>query len=405
MSVVVMKFGGTSVADVDRIRKVASRIQKSLEAGEHPVVVVSAMGKTTDDLIGLAKQISTKPSAREMDMLVTTGEQVTISLLAMALQEVGVLARSLTGWQAGIHTEAVHGKAKVSEVDTSTLAEVIVEGAVPIVAGFQGITDTGEITTLGRGGSDTTAVILAAALQADRCEIYTDVNGVYTADPRYIPTAQKMSEISYQEMLELAHLGAGVLHPRSVECALVHGVNLVVRSSFVEEPGTDIVEVEKMETTLQVRGIAHDLEVARMTVFGLPNRENTLAQLFQTLADAHINVDMIGLSEHAEERVDISFSLAEEESDQAREILEQNKEVLEYQRLEAEMGLAKVSAVGVGMMTRPGVAAQIFQTLSSAGVRIKMVTTSEIKVSCLVEQELALTAAKELHRVFGLDSI
>lgn len=402
MNRVVMKFGGTSVANIQRIQMVAGRIKSKVARGEQPIVVVSAMGKTTDELIHMAKQVSSKPSEREMDMLMTTGEQVSMSLLAMALQEQGVVARSFTGWQAGIYTESIHGKAKVNRVDPSLLEIALDQGVVPIIAGFQGISEDREITTLGRGGSDTTAVILAAALGARACEIYTDVDGVYTADPRWIPDARKMNEISYEEMLELAHLGAGVLHPRSVECALIHGIELIVRSSFSEGEGTKIVEADKMETALQVRGIAHELEVARMTVFGLPNREGSLATLFQILADANINVDMIGVNDNAAERIDISFSLAEEECEQAQEILLERKDQLSFQRLHAETGLSKVSAVGVGMMTRPGVAAQIFQTLSQAGIRILMVTTSEIKVTCLVDREVAQKASQQLHQVFGL---
>ncbi|MBA4494610.1 aspartate kinase [Paenactinomyces guangxiensis] len=404
MGIVVQKFGGTSVGSVERIRKVADTVTRTADQGHQVVVVVSAMGKSTDELVDLAFQISERPAPREMDMLLTTGEQVTIALLTMALQERGYKARSMTGWQAGIQTDPVHGKALVKKVDTKPITESLERGEIVVVAGFQGISADGQITTLGRGGSDTTAVTLAAALHADYCEIYTDVTGVYTADPRVVPLARKIDEISYEEMLELAHLGAGVLHPRSVEGALLHQVHLVVRSSFVDEPGTWVKEADMMETELNVRGIAHDLKVARIKVLGLPNRENTLTRLFACLADAHINVDMIVQSEHDHEHIDVAFSVDEGEGEEARQVLQAAKENLGFAKILSESGLAKVSAVGVGMMTRPGVAAKMFATLSEAGIRIKMVSTSEIKISCVVEREDALEAVQRLHHAFGLDA-
>ncbi|MFC7441487.1 aspartate kinase [Laceyella putida] len=405
MSIVVQKFGGTSVGSIERIQAVAEIIAHTYAQGKQCVAVVSAMGKSTDHLVGMAKEICPHPSPREMDMLLTTGEQVSIALLSMALHQKGLKARSLTGWQAGIETNHVHGRAMVNDVKTETIMNALEQGEVVVVAGFQGISPDKEITTLGRGGSDTTAVVLASALKADYCEIYTDVTGVYTADPRVIPLAQKMDEISYEEMLELAHLGAGVLHPRSVEAALQNKVQLMVRSSFVDEPGTWVKEENAMETSHNVRGIAHDLQVARIKVLGLPNHENTLTKLFGLLAEAHINVDIIVQSEHDHERVDVAFSVNEEEGLEARQVLEAAQAELGFAKILYEAGLAKVSAVGVGMMTRPGVAAKMFATLSEAGIRVKMVSTSEIKISCVVERELALEGARRLHTAFGLDQV
>lgn len=403
MGIVVQKYGGTSVASVERIRRVAERVAALHSRGKPCVVTVSAMGKTTDQLIELARQVSSRPPAREMDMLLTTGEQVSIALLAMALAERGVRVRSLTGWQAGIITDAIHGKARIQGIDTRMIRGCLDRGEVVIVAGFQGKTPEGEITTLGRGGSDTTAVALAAALEAEVCEIFTDVTGVFTADPRVVPRAGKMEEISFEEMLELAHLGAGVLHPRSVECAMKYRVPLVVRSSFVEEPGTWVKEAKDMETTRNVRGIAHDMHVARIKVLGLENRIETLSRLFGILGDAHINVDMIVQSEHDAERIDVAFSVSEDEGEMAKEVIEAHREELGYLKVLYETGLAKVSAVGAGMVSRPGVAAKMFATLTDAGIRIKMVSTSEIKISCVIPRDCAVEAVRELHSAFGLD--
>ncbi|MDA8351943.1 MAG: aspartate kinase [Firmicutes bacterium] len=403
MGLVVQKFGGTSVGSVEKIKKVAERIARTRAEGHSVVVTVSAMGKSTDELVALAEEISDRPAQREMDVLLTTGEQVSIALLSMALMEKGAKAHPMTGWQAGIKTDPIHGKARIEHIDTANLRKSLDRGEVVVVAGFQGVSPDGEITTLGRGGSDTTAVALAAALEADRCEIYTDVTGVFTADPRMAPKAGKLSEISYEEMLELANLGAGVLHPRSVECAMTHGVPLVVRSSFVEEEGTWVKEAEGMEEELNVRGVAHDLEVARMKVVGLPNRTESLTLLFNKLADASINVDMIVTSEHDDERIDVAFSVHENEWEQASQVIQDHQEELDYLRVLSETGLAKVSVVGAGMVTNPGVAAKTFTSLSEAGIRIKMVSTSEIKISCVIAKEEVVKAVQELHTVFGLD--
>jgi aspartate kinase len=397
-----MKFGGTSVGSTERIREVAKRVEEKVQAGYKCVVVLSAMGKTTDTLINLAKELNPYPSPRELDMLLTTGEQISISLLSVALHQLNLEARSFTGWQAGIVTDGVHGKAVISQVKSEKLLSALERGEVAVVAGFQGVTNEGEITTLGRGGSDTTAVTLAAALNAEYCEIYTDVTGVYTADPRIVDQAQKIDEISYEEMLELARLGAGVLHPRSVECALTHKVNLVVRSSFEKVPGTWIKEQDQMEESLQVRGIAHDMDVARIKLLGLPNQSDTLAQLFTALADAHINVDIIVQSEHQTDQIDVAFSISEAEGEAAKKVLQEKQSVLGFQDMLFEGGLAKVSAVGVGMMTRPGVAASMFSCLSEANIAVKMVSTSEIKLSCVIDRDKAIEAANQLHRYFGL---
>ncbi|SFS73108.1 aspartate kinase [Marininema halotolerans] len=404
MGIVVQKFGGTSVGSVERIQKVAERVAQAHAKGNQVVVTVSAMGKTTDELVSLAKQMSDHPPEREMDVLLTTGEQVTIALLSMALMQKGLQAHPMTGWQAGIHTDAIHGKARIDHIDPNKIKKCLDAGEIVIVAGFQGISPDGEITTLGRGGSDTTAVALAASLKAERCEIYTDVTGVYTADPRIAPQASKLTEISYEEMLELANLGAGVLHPRSVECAMTHQVQLVVRSSFCEEDGTMVKEAGQMEEEMNVRGVAHDLHVARIKVLGLPNQSETLSTLFTRLSEATINVDMIVTSEHEQERISVAFSVHEEEGDKAREVILQLQDELGYQDVISETGLAKVSTVGAGMVTNPGVAARMFNTLSEAGIKIKMVSTSEIKISCVIPRDQAQQAVRTLHTAFGLDA-
>lgn len=403
MRLVVQKFGGSSVSSVEHIRMVAKRVAQTYAQGNQCVVTVSAMGKTTDQLVSLAGQLSNNPPQREMDVLLTTGEQVSIALLSMALQEKGLKAHPMTGWQAGIQTSPIHGRARIEGIDTQRIRHCLEQDEIVVVAGFQGVSEEGEITTLGRGGSDTTAVALAAALRADRCEIYTDVTGVFTADPRMAPLAGKLQEISFEEMLELANLGAGVLHPRSVECAMIHGVPLVVRSSFVDEEGTWVKEAEKMKEELNVRGIAHDLHVARIKVLGLPNQSQALTKLFNNLADHHINVDMIVTSEHDDERIDVAFSVHKDEWKQACQVIESCATELDYIKVLSETNLAKVSVVGAGMVTNPGVAAKMFTSLSDAGVRIKMVSTSEIKISCVIPWDQAKDAVQELHSAFGLD--
>lgn len=406
MGLIVQKFGGTSVGSVERIKHVAQLIKRERDEGHQVVVVVSAMGKSTDELIDLAYQLTTKPSPREMDMLLTTGEQVSIALVSMALMELGLKAVSLTGWQAGIETEPLHQKARITHIDPKRITEYLHQGYVVVVAGFQGITPDGEITTLGRGGSDTTAVALAAALKADRCDIYTDVRGIFTADPRVVPTASQLAEISYDEMLELATLGAGVLHPRAVECAKKYGVRLVVRSSFENVPGTEVKEEVLMETGRVVHGVAHDERVSKVTVKGLPNEIGILSRLFNLLAEHNLNVDIIiNQSIKGEATTNISFSIDAQDLDQALDVLNQHKDYLGFEQIIHEGDMAKVSIVGAGMISNPGVAAKMFQTLAEAGIDIKMVSTSEIKVSCVIPRKDMVKAVQSLHTAFGLDLV
>ena len=405
MGLIVQKFGGTSVADVEKIQNVANRAAEEKANGNDVVVVVSAMGKTTDKLVEMAKDLSAAPSKREMDMLLTTGEQITISLLAIALKEKGLDAVSYTGWQAGILTEAVHANARIMDIDTNKIKTDLQAGRVVVVAGFQGITEDGEITTLGRGGSDTTAVALAAALGADKCDIYTDVTGVYTTDPRYVKGARKLLGISYDEMLELANLGAGVLHPRAVEFAKNFGVTLEVRSSMEKERGTVIEEEMDMEQNLVVRGIAFEDQITRVSVIGLDNSIGSLPTIFTTLAKHHINVDIIIQNGTGTDKANISFSIKSSDLKETLEVLESNKELLNYQAIESETGLAKVSIVGAGMISNPGVAAKMFEVLASEGVQVKMVSTSEIKVSTVVAEQLMVKAVEALHDSFDLSKV
>jgi aspartate kinase len=403
VGLIVQKFGGTSVGDIERIRNVAGRVIDEKKQGNDIVVVVSAMGKTTDGLVDLAYQASVKPSKREMDMILTTGEQITISLLAMALQELGYDAVSMTGWQAGIETESIHGNARITNINTDRINNNLSENRIVVVAGFQGMAQNGEITTLGRGGSDTTAVALAAALKAERCDIYTDVDGVYTSDPRYVKTARKLASVAYDEMLELANLGAGVLHPRAVEFAKNYGVPLVVRSSMEKLEGTIIEEEVSMETGLIVRGVAFEEEIIRMTVFGLQNEITSLSSIFTTLAKHHINVDIIIQSKTETDSINLSFSIKKEDLQEAIEVLQNNREELGFSAIEHESGLSKVSIVGSGMISNPGVAAQMFEVLANNEIPIKMVSTSEIKVSAVVDEAQMLKAAEVLHTEFNLD--
>ncbi|TYR76881.1 aspartate kinase [Rossellomorea vietnamensis] len=403
MGLIVQKFGGTSVGDMDRIKNAALRVIEEKNRGNEVVVVVSAMGKTTDGLVHLAYQASAKPSKREMDMLLTTGEQITISLLTMVLLESGYDAVSMTGWQAGIETEDIHGNARITNINSDRVRQNLRDNRIVVVAGFQGMSESREITTLGRGGSDTTAVALAAALNADRCDIYTDVDGVYTSDPRYVKNARKLSSVAYDEMLELANLGAGVLHPRAVEFAKNHGVPLVVRSSMEKQEGTMIEEEVSMETGLIVRGVAFEEEIIRVTVLGLQNEITGLSSIFTTLAKNHINVDIIIQSKTETGRINLSFSIKKESLEDTIEVLQNNREDLGFSTIEHESGLAKVSIVGSGMISNPGVAAQMFEALANNQIPIKMVSTSEIKVSAVVDEAQMLKAAEVLHTEFNLD--
>lgn len=405
MGLIVQKYGGTSVGTIERIARVADRIIGYKQAGHDMVVVVSAMGKSTDVLVDMAKEISAQPSEREMDMLLTTGEQISIALLCMTLQQKGYAAVSLTGWQAGITTESVHGKARIKKIDTERIHNELKAGRIVVVAGFQGVSEEGEITTLGRGGSDTTAVALAGSLQAEKCEIFTDVAGVYTADPRVVPSAQKLDSISYDEMLELANLGAGVLHPRSVEAAKKYKVRLVVRSSFTAEEGTYVEGVSSMETGRVVSGIAHDDDVAKITVVGMPAKVGTLSVLFNTLAANQVNVDIIIQSSYEAAVTNISFTVSLGDLPRALQTLESNREKLGFEKIDHEVGLSKVSIVGAGMVNNPGVAAEMFRQLAEQDISIKMVSTSDIKVSCVIPAEVTEVAVRALHTAFGLDQV
>jgi aspartate kinase len=402
VGLIVQKFGGTSVGSAERILNVAERVLEEKNKGNNVVIVVSAMGKTTDHLVSLARELSANPIKREMDMLLSTGEQVTISLLAMALAEKGVSAVSYTGWQAGILTEDIHSNARITKIETKAIEKQIAAGKVVVVAGFQGVTEDGEITTLGRGGSDTTAVALAAALKADKCDIYTDVTGVFTTDPRYVKDARKLLSVSYDEMLELANLGAGVLHPRAVEFAKNYQIPLEVRSSMEKVSGTIIEEEASMEQNLVVRGVAFEDEITRVTVLGLPNSLTSLSTIFTTLAANHINVDIIIQSTTEADTTNLSFSIKTETLEETLQVLENNQETLKFDRIESEVGLAKVSIVGSGMISNPGVAAEMFEALAKNNIQVKMVSTSEIKVSTVVEKQHMLEAVQVLHDTFEL---
>ena len=405
MALIVQKYGGSSVADAVCIKRVAENIARYYDMGNQVVVVVSAMGDSTDDLIALAKQLSSSPSAREMDMLLATGEQVSIAMLSIALEAIGKPAISLTGPQVGIVTTPVHSKARIQEVDNSRIQRELDQGKIVIVAGFQGKTEDDEITTLGRGGSDTTAVALAAALKADMCDIYTDVTGVFTTDPRVVPEAQKLTQISYDEMLELASLGARVLHVRSVELAKLYNVPMCVRSSIVNEEGTVIVNKSSLEKSVVVTGIAHDLNVAKISIFDVPDQPGIASSIFTKLAKENINVDMIVQSSMRDKVNDISMTVPEDEMDKAVRIIKSVSAELEHSSIEADNDVAKVSIVGAGMISSPGVAAKMFQILADNNINIDMISTSEIKVSCIVKRANATKAVKVLHDGFDLVNI
>lgn len=404
--IIVQKFGGTSVADVEKIKNVARAVIREKENGNDVVVVVSAMGHTTDYLVKRAHDLNPHPSAREMDMLLSTGEGVSIALLALAIQAQGYEAESLNAMQIGIHTENIHMKARITDIDTTRLELSLSRGKIIVVAGFQGVTEGNEITTLGRGGSDISAVALAAALGAKRCDIYTDVEGVYTTDPRIVPTASRLEEISYEEMLELAQAGANVLHPRSVEAAKVHGVPMRVRSSFkLDNLGTLILGVDKMEINKAVAGIAADLSQARIVVCDVPDKPGAAAAVFTALAQAKISVDMIiqSYADKVANTNDIAFTICADDVDAALEVLNKLKEKWNFSKVEANTDIAKVSAVGAGMIGRPGIASKMFQALADADINIRMIATSEIKISCLVNKEDTKKAIKVLHDAFELN--
>jgi len=405
--IIVQKFGGTSVADTEKIKNVARTVIKEKNNGNDVVVVVSAMGHTTDYLVKMAKDITNLPSEREMDMLLSTGEGVSIALLAMAIQAEGYEAISYNAMQVGIMTENVHTKARIVKIETEKLKKDLNNGKIIVVAGFQGVTESGEITTLGRGGSDTSAVAIAAALNAERCDIYTDVEGVYTTDPRVVPKATKLEKISYEEMLELAHAGANVLHPRSVETAKLNQVPLRVRSSFkTDDLGTLILGVEKMEIDRPVTGVAADLSQTRIVVCDVADIPGQAASIFTRLAKENISVDMIiqSYARKISHTNDIAFTVNSNDTDKTIATLKAIKESSELNcgEIQVDREIAKVSIVGAGMIDRPGIASAMFDTLAKLGVNIKMISTSEIKISCLVNKEDATKAVKALHDEFGL---
>ncbi|MFA9444011.1 aspartate kinase [Egicoccus sp. AB-alg6-2] len=403
MPIVVQKYGGTSVGDVDRMKRVADRVSRSHRGGNQTVVVVSAMGKTTDDLVAMAARISERPPERELDILLTAGERISMSLLAIALAERGVPAKSFTGSQAGIITDAVHGKARIVDITPGRVQSALDEGNVVIVAGFQGVSqDTKDITTLGRGGSDTTAVALAAALGADVCEIYTDVDGVFTADPRIVTDARKLDFVSYEEMLEMSAQGAGVLQVRSVEFGRNHGVRIHVRSSFSYTAGTWVgPEEDKVEDAI-ISGVAHDTSEAKVTVHGVPDTPGVASRMFSALAQTNVNIDMIVQNVSLDGRTDISFTLPRGDQAMALSVLEPLATEIGAAGVNVDDNIAKVSLVGAGMKTHPGVAAKMFGALSAAGVNIEMISTSTIRVSVVVSKDQVETAVLAVHDAFGL---
>lgn len=399
MNLIVQKYGGTSVRDAERVMNVASRVVEAYDAGNNVVVVVSAQGDTTDDLIEKAKEINPNASKREMDVLLSTGEQISISLLAMAIEKIGRPVISLTGWQAGFKTEATYGNARIDKIKTERLEKELDKRRIVIVAGFQGLNKYDDITTLGRGGSDTSAVALAAALHADVCEIYTDVDGVYTADPRFVKTARKLDDISYDEMLELASLGANVLHNRSVEMAKKYNVKLSVKSSLEKVEGTFVKEVSQVEKML-VRGVTRDNDVARISLCDVDDNPGKAFQVFSMLAKHNISVDLIIQSIGKESKKDISFTVTEEALPEALELLENDKDTIGAREIKWTKDVSKVSIVGAGMVNNSGVAAKMFEALYDAHINISMIATSEIKISVLVDRKDAEKAVVAIHDKF-----
>ncbi|GAA1756113.1 MULTISPECIES: aspartate kinase [Streptomonospora] len=410
MALIVQKYGGSSVADAEAIKRVAQRIVAQKKAGYDVVVVVSAMGDTTDELLDLAEQVSPLPPGRELDMLLTSGERMSMALVAMAIGNLGYEARSFTGSQAGVLTTSLHGNAKIIDVTPGRIQEALDEGSICIVAGFQGVSqDSKDITTLGRGGSDTTAVALAAALDADACEIYSDVDGVFTADPRIAPTARRIPKISYEEMLEMAACGTKILHLRCVEYARRYGIPLHVRSSFSQRPGTWVVsEVEESEGMEQpiISGVAHDRSEAKITVVGVPDRIGEAATLFSVLADAEINIDMIvqNVSAASTSRTDISFTVPMDAGQTALAALKKVQDKVGFESLRYDDQIGKVSLIGAGMRSYPGVTARFFDSIAKSGTNIEMISTSEIRISVVVEQDQVDTAVAAAHSEFQLDA-
>ena len=399
MSLIVQKFGGSSVRDAQRIRNVAGIIAETYLEGNDVLVVLSAQGDTTDDLIAKAEEINSHPSKREMDMLLSTGEQISVALCAMALESMGLPCVSLTAWQVGIQTTAVHGDARIKRIDSERVQAELDQHRIVLITGFQGMDRAGDVTTLGRGGSDTSAVALAAAFRAKLCQIYTDVDGVYTADPRIVPNARHLDEITYDEMLELASQGAGVLHNRSVELAKKFRVDLEVLSSLERKPGTKVKEVTKVEKTT-IAGVAKDTSIARIALIGLRHNPGVAFQVFDLLSTHNINVDLILQSIGREDSKDISFTVHEKDLEDAQEILTENQEVLCFDHIEVDGNIGKVSIVGAGLMTNCGMAARMFEALYEAGINIQMINTSEIRVSVLLDEGDVDRAVRAIHAKF-----
>jgi aspartate kinase len=404
----VMKFGGTSVGDVERIRAVARRVKREVDAGAEVAVVVSAMAGSTNQLVDWVRDISRFHDAREYDAVVASGEQVTCGLTALALQEIGVSARSWQGWQVPIVTDDAHGKARIQRIDTAVMEERFRQGMVAVLAGFQGIGPDNRITTLGRGGSDTTAVALAAALNADRCDIFTDVDGVYTTDPRIVAKARKLDKITYEEMLEMASLGAKVLQIRSVEMAMKHRVRLQVLSSFNDAPGTLVVDEEEIVEQELVSGIAYSRDEAKITLTQVPDRPGVAAAVFGPLADANINVDMIVQNvSHGSQggpTTDLTFTVSKADLDRAMKVIEGSRATTQYAALSPDSNVVKVSVIGVGMRSHAGIAQRMFKALAEKGINIQVISTSEIKISVLIAEDYTELAVRTLHTAYGLDA-
>jgi aspartate kinase len=403
VTLLVQKYGGTSVADPDRIRAVAEHVVRTRRAGSDVVVVVSAMGKTTDELLRLAGDVSRSPGGRELDMLLTAGERISMALLCMAVEDLGVPAASFTGSQAGILTDTDHGKAKIIEVRADRIREAVAAGQVAIVAGFQGVSTTRDITTLGRGGSDTTAVALAAALGADVCEIYTDVEGVYSADPRIVPNARKLAHVSFDEMLDMAATGGRVLALRSVEFARNHGVRVHVRSSFTWAPGTWVTEEDPAMEQAIISGVTHDVSEAKLTIEQVPDRPGVAANVFRSLAAEGVNVDMIVQNVSTAGHTDISFTIPRDDVAKASTVMEKVVVDTEAAGFRSDASIGRVSLVGAGMKTHPGVAAKMFEVLANEGVNIEMISTSTIRISCVIAESDVERAVRALHAAFELD--
>ena len=400
----VQKFGGTSVADIDRIRTAAVRVAAAVEAGNEVAVVVSAMAGTTDRLVDWTREIAPFHDAREYDVVVSSGEQATVGLMALALQAAGVDARSWLGWQVPILTDDVHGRARIGDIDPSELLNRMSQGQVPVVAGFQGLSSAGRITTLGRGGSDTSAVALAAALGADRCDIFTDVDGIYTTDPRIVAKARKLDKVTFEEMLEMASQGARVLQTRSVEMAMNHGIELQVLSSFVDVPGTFVVNEDVDVEQQVVSGIAYTRDEAKVTIVGVPDRPGIAASIFGPLAETSINVDLIVQNVSADGRqTDITFTVGQADYERALAIIRKAREKIGFSRVEGDPEVVKISVIGVGMRSHAGVAQKMFNALAEKGINIQVISTSEIKVSVLLAEEYTELALRSLHTAYGLD--